>query len=71
MKQKDLEAQNDLDHGIYTQNEIAIAKEKNPGYTPVQILRYLEENDLPWSKTNANQIQGYYDPKNDKVVVVI
>jgi len=27
-------------------------------------------DDLPFSKTNNSQIQGYYDPKNDKVVVV-
>ena len=27
-------------------------------------------DDLPFSKTNNNLIQGYYDPKNDKVVVV-
>jgi hypothetical protein len=27
-------------------------------------------DDLPFSKTNTNQIQGYYDAKNDKVVVV-
>ena len=26
--------------------------------------------DLPFSKTNTNQIQGYYDAKNDKVIVV-
>ena len=27
-------------------------------------------DDLPFSKTNTNQIQGYYDAKNDKVVVI-
>ena len=30
---------------------------------------YLDD-DLPFSKTNTNQIQGYYDAKQDKVVVV-
>ncbi len=29
-----------------------------------------ELDDLPFSKTTNNQIQGYYDAKNDKVVVV-
>tara|TARA_R110000868_G_scaffold214938_2_gene465038 strand:- start:224 stop:2854 length:2631 start_codon:yes stop_codon:yes gene_type:complete len=28
------------------------------------------DDDLPFSKTNTNQIQGYYDAKQDKVVVV-
>lgn len=28
------------------------------------------DDDLPFSKTNTNQIQGYYDAKTDKVVVV-
>jgi hypothetical protein len=28
------------------------------------------DDDLPFSKTNTNLIQGYYDAKNDKVVVV-
>jgi hypothetical protein len=28
------------------------------------------EDDLPFSKTDSNLIQGYYDAKNDKVVVV-
>jgi hypothetical protein len=32
--------------------------------------RWVEVNDLPFSKTNTNQIQGYYDSKTDKVVVV-
>jgi len=27
-------------------------------------------DELPFSKTNTNQVQGYYDPKSDKVVVV-
>lgn len=29
-----------------------------------------QQDDLPFSKTNTNQVQGYYDPKSDKVVVV-
>jgi len=29
-----------------------------------------DDGDLPFSKTNSNLIQGYYDAKNDKVVVV-
>lgn len=28
------------------------------------------DDDLPFSKTNAKLIQGYYDPKTDKVVVI-
>jgi len=32
--------------------------------------RRADEDDLPFSKTNTNQIQGYYDAKNDKVVVI-
>jgi hypothetical protein len=31
---------------------------------------YIVNDDLPFSKTDTNLIQGYYDPKNDKVVVV-
>lgn len=33
-------------------------------------LNAIEAEDLPFSKTNTNKIQGYYDPKTDKVVVV-
>jgi len=32
--------------------------------------RNRANDDLPFSKTSNNQIQGYYDAKNDKVVVV-
>ena len=39
-------------------------------YNEYQVQRAAEIDDLPFSKTNTNQIQGYYDAKNDKVVVV-
>lgn len=31
---------------------------------------HMEEINLPFSKTNSKLIQGYYDPKTDKVVVI-
>jgi hypothetical protein len=33
-------------------------------------LRLNEADELPFSKTDTNLIQGYYDPNTDKVVVV-
>ena len=32
--------------------------------------RVRQQDDLPFSKTNSKLIQGYYDPKTDKVVVI-
>ena len=39
-------------------------------YNDINENSRAEANDLPFSKTNINQIQGYYNPKTDKVVVV-
>jgi hypothetical protein len=40
-------------------------------YDDWQLKRDAEINDeLPFSKTSSDQIQGYYDAKNDKVVVI-
>ena len=39
-------------------------------YEQIELVGNVPNDDLPFSKTKTNQIQGYYDPKNDKVVVV-
>lgn len=41
-----------------------------PGLKQIYDAHQEELDTLPFSKTNANLIQGYYDAKNDKVVVV-
>ena len=41
-----------------------------PGLKEIYDTHQEELDTLPFSKTNANLIQGYYDAKNDKVVVV-
>jgi hypothetical protein len=51
-----------------TQERIEAERLRIANLTPEQ--RAAETDDLPFSKTNANQIQGYYDANNDKVVVV-
>ena len=39
-------------------------------YNDINENSRAEADDLPFSKTNINQIQGYYNPKTDKVIVV-
>jgi hypothetical protein len=41
-----------------------------PGLEEIYRQYNREVDDLPFSKTSSKQIQGYYDPKTDKVVVV-
>lgn len=41
-----------------------------PGLREIYERNRQLDDDLPFSKTNAKLIQGYYDPKTDKVVVI-
>jgi hypothetical protein len=59
----------------YNQTILEKYKVENPTFTLAQILNKMDYDgfdldELPFSKTNTNQIQGYYDAKADKVVVV-
>lgn len=45
-------------------------KKNLPGLQELYDQYEKEVDDLPFSKTNENLIQGYYDANNDKVVVI-
>ena len=53
----------------YVFNYISEAAKDLPGLREIY-TNYNIDDDLPFSKTDTNLIQGYYDAKNDKVVVV-
>lgn len=65
-------AQQAVENNPYVFIYLPLVGQNIPGLREIYDAKQKEDEllDLPFSKTNKKLIQGYYDPKTDKVVVI-